>query len=706
MTILIGCGRPALHRSPFVVVRYLKKGFFMKKQIAILLVIILCLGLCLGLSGCDSPAVNVVSALEIDDHFAGSRTVTVIYPLSSDIDAVKDKIIEDDPTAEADGAAFSYIGVEEDGYYFELKLTFANKSEYEDTVSALIGRHATAFLSRKDTYLTQGTRMAEDFDVSELISWIVRDTMAENATRGLSFAYNDNTVTIGGDAYLTASTVSINDCEGSLINSVSIKTSNDKEGSYDRTFTFSVPNSTYIYDNKAIESYFLSNTAPDAQYSGWSSEGSNMIYTVIYSGLDIDRMAEVTAMLLDTDSVEIFYGDRDNASTPLSEGLTFEESLDTFSFIGPNDGFPKLEYAYSLPTSTTHGDGSVFEDGRWVSEGAWEEGVYKVELTDGSAKLRIPDGIQYAISGINFYLESLGDSRFRRSTEFLYAKTDGYDGMSYADNYFTEKGAESIIGENGENLTCTVVCEGNTEEITSQLVSLFGSGNFMAYQQSEGLFSLTVKTTLTDYVNLGYMLNSSNADRPMTYYVSSDGGDHIVSVSVDGSEIAYTEHDSSSLPITAGCATVEYHGNIPIVSHIVIYVAVGVLLLCLTVFIAIMLLRSKRRRRAADPIDHPEAYDAAAITEESQPEDASAADPLAQTTTFSIFELNALSRNKKYVDEINKDIEERMHAQSLEDQKNDIRAKELEEMSKKVYGTDDQAESTAEQAENEDDGDV
>ena len=666
------------------------KRYVMKKLIAVFLILSLCLTVCLSLSGCDQPAVEVASVLDIDEGFSGSRVVSAVFPLSADIDAVKEKIIADDPTVEVDGAAFSYLGVEEDGYHFEMRLDFGDKSEYEDIVSSLIGRSASAFLSRKNTLLTKGTRMAEDFDVSELIAWIERDAAAEKATKGLIFDYDENTVKIGSESFDTDTTVYINDCTGSMINAVSIKTSNDKEGSYDRTFTFTVPNDTYIYDKDAIESYFMSNTSPKAQYSGWSSEGSNMIYTAIFSGLTINEMAEYTAMLLDTDSVEIFYGDRDNASTPLSEGLTFEESLDTFSFIGPENGFPKLEYAYSLPTSTTHGDGSVFKDGRWSGEGAWEEGVYKVTLNDGSAKLRIPDGIQYSINGINFYLESLGDAKFRRSTEFLYSKTDGYDGMTYANSYFISKGAQSDISEDEENLICRVVCEGSADEITDELVRLFGSGNFMAYEQSEGMLDLTIKTTLRDYVNLGYMLNSYNANRPMTYTVSSDGGDNIVSVSVDGSETAYTDHSRSSLPIKEGCAAVEYHGNIPIASRIITYCILGALLLCLTAFIAIMLLRPKKdRRRAADPLRDPDA-DFTDVDHDDAAEDTdkAATGSLTQTTTFSIFELNALSRNKKYVDEINKDIEERMHAQSIEEQKNDIRARELEAMSRMVYGAD------------------
>lgn len=657
----------------------------MKRFLSIVIVTVLILSACLLLSGCEQPGVRVSSALEISDAFSGTRTVTVIYPLAADIDAVKDTLLEDAPS-DVSGAEFTYLGVMEDGYYFELKLTFTGKLQYEEIVTSLIERNATAFLSRKNTTLTRGTRMTENFDVSELIHWVERDTLAENATKNLYFDYSDNSVRIGTDTYTTASTVSINDVEGSRINSVSVKTSNDKEGHYGRTFAFSVPNETYDSDKDAIESYFLTNTSPDAGYSGWSAEGTNMVYTVIFDDLDIEKLAEVTSMLLDTDSVEIFYGDRDNASTPLSEGLAFEESLDTFSFIGADNGFPKLEYSYSLPTSTIHGDGSVFSNGKWTTSGTWEEGVYKTELTDGSAQLRIPDGIQYSINGINFFLTSLGEGRFRRTTEFLYSRTDGYDAMNYANNYFTAKGAVSETADDGENLVCRVSVEGSAEEITAMLVKLFGSGNFMAYQQDEGFLALTVKTELTDYVNLGYMLNSTNANRPMTYYVSSEGGENIVSISVDGTEIAYTDRGESSLPVSEGVATVEYHGNIPITSHIVIYVTVGILLLALTAFICIMLLKPKKRRPAPDPLNNPEAYTGETAVAEEIAEDAPADASLDQTTTFSIFELNSLARNKKYVDEINKDVEERMHAQSLEVQKQDIRAKELEEMSRRVYG--------------------
>ena len=659
----------------------------MKKLISVLLVIVLIVSLSACLSGCDKAKVAVSSVLSIDESFKGTRTVTAVYPVSADIDAVKDKIIEDDPTAEN---------------YFELKLSFTDKAEYEKIVGSLIGRGTTVFLSRKNTKLTQGTRMAEDFDVSELIAWMVSDTAAAEQTKNLTFDYGTNTVQIGSDSYETKSTVAINDCTGSAINTISIKTMNHKSGSYDRTFAFNLPYATYTKDKDAIEAYFLSNTLSDAKYAGWSAEGSDMIYTVIYEDMTVAEMADVTAKMLDTDSVSISYGDIDNASTPLSEGLTYEENLDSFSFIGEGDSFPTIRYSYSLPLNTTYGEGSLFEDGRWVSAGAWENDLYTAELKNGTAQLRIPDGIQYQISGIDFSVASLGESRFRRTTEFLY-DTDNSAAADYALSYFKSKGVQNAaVNTRDKLIVCSVSFEGTTDEITSQLVKVFGSGNFMAYEQKKGAFDLSIKTVLTDYVNLGYMLNSENAERPMHYSVSSEGGENIVSLSVDGSETAFTESNRGTMEIKGGCATVRYRGNIPVTMSIIIYITAGLVLLILTAFIAIKLIKPKKKR-VPDPLNNPEAVYADADLSEDEPsddtqeesEEKDARVPLAQTTTFSILELNTLVRNKKYVDEINKDVEQRLHEQSLKDQKHDIRARELEEMSRKVYGEDSEAENDA-----------
>jgi hypothetical protein len=656
----------------------------MKKLLSAILALLMILTTALMLTGCDQPTVSVESEMRISEDFHGSRTVTVKYPLSVDIDAIKDTIIADDPTPAVYGASFAYKGVEEDGYYFELTLAFGNRDEYEEEVSAIIGRTADVFFSRKDTVLTKGTRMAENFSSADLIAWITRATASADATKDVAFRYAENAVEIGSEVYTTEATTNINEVAGSVVNAISIKTSNGKDDRYDRTFVFSIPNQTYIASKDAFEQYFLTNTAPAAGYYGWTAEGTNMLYTVIYDQVSLSELSEYTAMLLDTDSVEIFYGDKDNASTPLSEGLAFEETLDTFSFIGPDNGAPALSYSYSLPTNTIHGDGTVFGDGKWKVAGAWEEGVYKLDLNTGSLKLRIPDGIQYAINGIDFTLESLGNEQFRRTTSFLYSKTDGHDGMSYAADFFAQKGAEVVTGEDEKNLYCTVTCEGDAAAITRSLVSWFGSGNFLSYRRTTGAFALSTKTAFVDYVNLGAILNSSNANRPMRYFITSSGEENIVTTAVDGVQNAYDS--AAALTVTGGVATIEYSGNIPITANIVIYSLVGAALLILTILAAVLLLRRKKA-----PIN-PEAQ---RIIEESGADEDIAASaegsaPM-QTTTFSILELGALSRNKKYVEEINRDVEERMEADRLREQKEEIRRRELEEMGRKVYGSEDQA---------------
>ena len=651
---------------------------YMKKAVSLLLTIILALSVMLMFTGCGPDQVMVESVMDITADFEGTRTVTVKYPLSAVIDDIKDAVLADDPTSEVEGASFKYKGVEEDGYYFVLSFTFSDREEYEEQVSAVIGRRATSVLSVKDTVLTKGTRMTEDFGLRDLVTWMIRDT-AMTDQKDLEFTESVNTVAIGSKTFNADPTIDISDVAGCIVNSVSIRTSNDKGDHYDRTFTFSVPNDAFVAFKDSFEEYFLSNTAPAAGYSGWSAEGGSMIYTVIYEKLSVDELAQYTSMLLDSDNIEIFYGDKDNSSTPLSEGLTFEESLDTLSFIGPDDGAPALYYSYSLPTNTIHGDGAVYRDGRWSSEGKWEDGVYKLELDTGSVTLRVPDGIQYAINGIDFTLESLGEERFRRTTTFLYNKTDGYDGMNYALSYFTRRGANASTGEDDENLTCSVVSEGTTAEITAELVKLFGSGNFMTCTRSAGAFALSEKTSFTDYISMGAMLNSNNENRPMRYYVRSSGGENIVSVSVDGSETAYTTAKDSVLSVKGGNATVEYRGNIPITSHIIIYILAGSLMLAVTVLIAALMLHRRKK-----PVRSHEAQELIDTIVPEEDDDGAAA--LRQTTTFSIFELGALSRNKKVVDEINRDVEKRMEADRIEEMKKEIRAKELEEMGRKVYG--------------------
>ncbi len=661
----------------------------MKRFFAVILIAALCVTLCLTLSGCDSPEVRVESVMDLTKEFKGSRVITVVYPLSADIDAIKEDIISDCPAHGTDGVSFTYLGATENGYSFELKLSFDNAAEYEAQASAVIGRDANAVLACKQNAMFSGTRMAEDFDVSDMIEWIIRDTKSASATKDYTFAYPYNKVTVGGKAYDTGSTVSVNDGSGIQVNCIDVKTYNEKASllgrTFDRSFVFTIPADTYAEKKRSINAYFEELSDGGALITD-THEGNNILYTVTYEGLSLSELEETTAAMLDSDGVSIFYGDKGNMSTPLFEGRVLEETLDTLSFSGPEGNPPTLKYTYSLPTNAVRGEGAVYQEGGWKNTGTWDDGAYRMEDASGLTHLRIFDGRQYSIDGVNIELTAQGDGTFRRVTSFLYLIKDGFEGPVYAAKFFRSKNADTTADNDDEHIICSVICEGDPDEINASLENIFGKGNYIAYERKSG--ALSDKTTYIDYIDLRETLSVENAAISVTYTASAENGENIVTLTNGGSETAYKNSSDSRLEIAGGPANVGYHGVIPKAGNILLYIIFGVALFAVTTLIAYrMLVPPIRRERASfrepDP-DVVEDTNNAALTVPFAGEPSPNAPT--QTTTFSIFELGLLSRNKMGEEEMDRDVENRMKADRLKARRKEQRRKEVEEMEKLVYG--------------------
>lgn len=567
------------------------------KKITSIIICLLLVFTALCFTGCGTQSAQVISELKIEKDFTGFRTVTVKYPHSCDIDSIKDEIIGNNPIVDIPDCSFDYLGVEKDGYVFELSVKFSSKEDYEEKVSKIIGREASLYLMQKDTALLHGIRVKEDFDTSELISFMRVISNSNNDTKDISYVYGKNTVSANGKTFDTSSTVDISSREGESINFIKIQTVNSKKDLFDRTFVISISNETYEKLKDSLNSYFETNTSPRAVYYGFTNQGETWEYQVIYKDITLDEMKEYTAMMLDTNSTKLFYGDRDNASTPLSEGLTFEENFDTFSFLGKDNTPVELYYDYALPTLTTHGDGSIMQNGEWCNKGEWIDGVYTLEFNDDVFKARIPDGIEYNIKGINFDLEVEDENSFVRRTEFLYSKQDGINGRDYAYNYFLNKNADVESYENDDSLVCCVTLKGTSAEITEKLVKFFGSGNFLNYEVKENALSLSKKTTMTDYISLGHMLNSNNALQPMRYTVTSKSNENISSLNDDLGDTSYNNGEKSlSVNFSGGKTTAVYHGNIPIYTNIIVYIVICSVLLSVAIFFIVFVLRKNSKK--------------------------------------------------------------------------------------------------------------
>lgn len=680
----------------------------MRRFIAVVLAAAVLITLCLTLTGCDAPKVRVESQLKINEDFKGSRTVTVIYPLSADIDAVKEELLADSPLDDnIEGVDFAYVGATENGYIFELSVSFNNLEEYEKRISSVIGRDANAVLARKDTAMFSGTRVKEDFDVAELIGWIVRDTGANDVTKDYTFEYPDNKVTVGKDAFETGSTVNVNEGKGIPVDSVDVKTYNEKAGlfgrTFDRSFVFSIPADTYTANKQKIGAYFEELAGDAAQISD-THEGNHILYTVIYEGLSLSELETTTGTLLDSSGVSIYYGDKENMSTPLYEGRVLEETLDTLSFCNADGNAPTLKYTYSLPTNAVRGEGALYRGGVWEDAGIWDDGAYRLEDTTGLTHLRIFDGRRYYIDGVDVELTAVGERKFRRVTSFLFPIEDGLEGPAYAAKFFQSKGAETASDNDGAHVLCSVISEGTPDELNTALETIFGKGNHIVYSRKDG--ALSDKTTYVDNIDLREMLSIENATVDLTYTASAENGENIVTLINGGKETAYQDKKSSKITVKGCVAAVGYHGVIPKAGNILLYIIFGAVLFAVTTLIAYrMLVPPIRRERASFRRHKPDAVEDMTVPAETpQPSAAQDTAPSAapsQTTTFSIFELGILSRNKKYVEEINKDVEDRLHAEQLEKQKKALRQKELEELEKKVYGADDLSAAPAPAAEQE-----
>lgn len=597
----------------------------MKKTLSLFIAIIMLIPL-LTLTGCGVDEVEVESTLTIDSDFSGQRSIVLKFPRNIKIDSFKDKLLENNPFKDSKTSKFEYIGVEEDGYTFVMDIVFSSRDDYLSQVQTLINHDVTSYLSVTDTVLTQGIRVVEDFDVSELIGWIVALSEEDENLKKVEYSYSKNVVSFDDKEYKTGTTVDISTRDGYPINSITIETTNLKSGRYDRTITFSIPNQTYMGQSEKIEEYFMSNTMPVAHYCDFTSVGSSWEYKVIYKDLSLEIMSLYTSKLLDSDYSDIYYGDKNNNSTPLSEGLVFEESLDTFSFINADGECVDLVYKYSLPVNTTHGEGKVYTCGSWNHDGAWKDGVYTLVVDSDSMTVRVPDGIQYSINGIRFNLEVVGKDNFVRTTEFLYSKTQGYDGMAFAKEYFERKGAKVETDEDKDNMICRVVCSGTSEQISTQLETYFGSGNSMSYELSDKFFSLSEKTLFTESIDLSHILNSSNASRPMTYTVSSDSGEEIHSLySSDSMPVVSKDAEVLTINIGGGRGSVSYNGNIPKTWSIVIYCFIAVAMLLITIYVIVQLLSYQR------------------FTLPQTDSKIGFVPSLQQTTTFNIAELNMLS---------------------------------------------------------------
>ena len=154
-------------------------------------------------------------------------------------------------------------------------MNFSSAEDYENKVGVLLAREPEVAFATPDSVMTKGVRLSEDFSVWDLIKWITDCVDEDEKAKNLSFECTSSVVSIDGKIYTAEPQINIAELDGHPIESIRIDTINNKDGNYERRFTFEVADSEYRQLGDTIQDYFESLTDERADFNGWSLQGSS-----------------------------------------------------------------------------------------------------------------------------------------------------------------------------------------------------------------------------------------------------------------------------------------------------------------------------------------------------------------------------------------------------------------------------------------------
>lgn len=563
------------------------------------------------LGGCGETYTQVENLMKITDDFVGERVVTL--DLGNDFDKNEErtknleKVIQ-----ESCPPNMSYRTEKKDGSYrCVFVLSFSSLEEYKTKVASVIGKQIAVAYGYTDTVLSKGTYYKEDFDGMELVGWL-SDELYEKSYNDLvlDMQSTSNVVKYNNEVFSSKTSVlNTSTVKGEAVDSVTIYTVNYKNGFYDRTLILSVPITTYNSLGAYLEELMKTRVAEEAKFSGWTSNNGLMEFTVKYEKIDIERLQEYTKLFVDCHNQSIYYGDQNQSSTPLAEQLVFEEKINLLNMVSGSDKNVKLIYNYTLPEETTHGEGVELSKGEWKTSGSWSNNTYKIANTDGVYDIRVPDGMQYAVKGINIQLTVLGNDTFKRDIDFIYDRNTGDKGLTYAYNFLASKGFTVSKESNNQGIACRITQQGTSNDVNNAVSELFGSGNYFECTRHTNDLSVVTDIMVEDNVNITYMLTGANTDIDINYNVKSECSEYIRNVKADNKadkvsvDTKMKNDNSYTSTIKGGNFSVIYTSTVPFVDGIIMYCIICGTIIVITLLTILLLIRYNRKLKKKEQLN-------------------------------------------------------------------------------------------------------
>lgn len=578
-----------------------------KISIKLLTIVLLAFVIILTTTGCKETHTKVENLMKITDDFVGERVVTLEFDKNISNNQEKQKTIEDIIKKKCPNNLSYRTETVEGTYKCVFVLSFSSLDEYKTKVASIIGRQIAVAYGYTDTILSKGTYYKEDYDGIDLVSWLDDALYQEQSAKiELETESTSNVVKYNSEVFSSkTSTLNTSTVKGEPVRGVTINTTNHKNTLYDRTMTLSVPISTYNKLGASLQELMLTRVNPEGTAS-WKQNNDCMEFTVKYEKIELAKLQEYTKLFVDCKNESIYYGDQNKSSTPLAEQLVFEERINLLSFVSGTETPIQMNYSYTLPEETSHGEGVGLSNGEWETCGQWANNTYKVTDNNGVYDIRVPDGMQYTIKGININLLDLGNNSFKRSVDFIYDSNTGQKGLDYAYNFLAVKGFTVSKESVPDGIACRVIQQGTDDEINNAVSDLFGSGNNFEYSKHTNDLSVVTDINVTDNVNISHMLTGANSNIKINYTAKSESNEYIRSVNIINKASNATstaksdENNSYTATIDGANFSMNYSATLPYFKGVALYCSICTVIILIAGLTIALLIRYNRKLNAIE----------------------------------------------------------------------------------------------------------
>lgn len=578
-----------------------------KISIKLLTVVLLAFVIIITTTGCRETHTKVENLMKITDDFVGERVVTLEFDKNISNNQEKQKTIEDIIKEKCPNNLSYRTETVEETYKCVFVLSFSSLDEYKTKVASVIGRQIAVAYGYTNTILSKGTYYKEDYDGMDLVAWLDDALYQEQSAKiELETESTSNVVKYNSEVFSSkTSTLNTSTVKGEAVRGVKIATTNHKNTLYDRTMTLSVPIATYNKLGASLQELMLTRVNPEGVYS-WKQNNDCMEFTVKYEKIDLAKLQEYTKLFVDCRNESIYYGDQNKSSTPLAEQLVFEERINLLSFVSGTEAPIQMDYSYTLPEETTHGEGVGLSNGEWETCGQWTNSTYKVTDTNGVYDIRVPDGMQYTIKGININLTDLGENNFKRSVDFVYDSNTGQKGLDYAYNFLALKGFTVSKESVPDGIACRVTQQGTDDEINNAVADLFGSGNNFEYSKHTNDLSVVTDINVTDNVNISHMLTGANSNIKINYTAKSESKEYIRNVNIINkatniqSTARLDENKNYTAIIDGANFSMNYSATLPYFNGIALYCTICTTIILIAALTIALLIRYNRKLKAIE----------------------------------------------------------------------------------------------------------